>query len=648
MFHPRVINNTDIPFSDNEMRLLQKGLKYNTHAKNKDWIQTLALEAETAITKLPTNERDIYRKMVANRIDTLHRQNPEHETHPEAKTVNRIRKKLRDNDTMVTRADKGNSIVILPTTQYESKLQDFIDKNDFQTNTQDPTTLFQTQIRSTIRNSPTLIPKEHRWKYINMNPSAPSIKGLIKIHKPDQPICPVVNWRNAPAYKLSRLFTDKIGYLAPNPDAFNIRNTQELLQDLKNTPILPQHKLASLDITNTDSNIPVKETRTILDNTLTQNLIDPHTKQELLEWYDVITKQSYFSHKDTTLIQSDKLAMGAPSSGLIAEIFLQHIEHTHLALLSQKHKIVNYCRYVDDILLIYDSDHTDIQKILTDFNSLHHKLQFTAETEKDHTLNYLDISLHKTPTNIKTAIYRKPTFTDMIIPFNSNHPTQHKYAAIRHLYNRLSSYNLQHNEHAQELNTIHNILHNNSFPIFQHKPPTQNTKTQDTSRPTHIWANFTYIGKETSYITNIFRHTELKMAFRTSNTLGNLLTKKHQYHDTYSRSGVYKLNCPKCNKAYVGQTGRQFSTRYKEHMADFRHNNDRSSFAKHLNEEAHQFGPMEEIMQIIQYQGKEAHLNTIERYHIHTEFAAGNHLNYPQTRSPNAVFQTLTKYQQPR
>ena len=83
-------------------------------------------------------------------------------------------------------------------------------------------------------------------------------------------------------------------------------------------------------------------------------------------------------------------------------------------------------------------------------------------------------------------------------------------------------------------------------------------------------------------------------------------------------------------------------------MADFRHNNDRSSFAKHLNEEAHQFGPMEEIMQIIQYQGKEAHLNTIERYHIHTEFAAGNHLNYPQTRSPNAVFQTLTKYQQPR
>ena len=137
-------------------------------------------------------------------------------------------------------------------------------------------------------------------------------------------------------------------------------------------------------------------------------------------------------------------------------------------------------------------------------------------------LNYLDLSLHRTSTNIKTAIYRKPTFTDTIIPFNSNHPAQHKYAAIRHLYNRLNTHNLEHTEHTQELNIIHNILQNNSFPIPQQKIPTQNTKTPDTLRPTHIWVNFTYIGKETTYITNIFRQTELKMAFQTQNTLGNL------------------------------------------------------------------------------------------------------------------------------
>ena len=44
----------------------------------------------------------------------------------------------------------------------------------------------------------------------------------------------------------------------------------------------------------------------------------------------------------------------------------------------------------------------------------------TSETERDHTLNYLDISIHRTPTGIRMAIYRKPTFTDTIIP---THPT---------------------------------------------------------------------------------------------------------------------------------------------------------------------------------------------------------------------------------
>jgi hypothetical protein len=151
-----------------------------------------------------------------------------------------------------------------------------------------------------------------------------------------------------------------------------------------------------------------------------------------------ITRQNYFTYKDRIIFQHDRLAVSAPSSGLIAELFLQHLEHSHLPRITQKHRLINYCRYVDDIFLIFDPEHTNIQKILEDFNSLHPKLHFTAEVEKDHTFNYLDTSRHRGPTNIRTSIYRKPTSTDTIIPFNSNHPAQHKYAAIMYLYNRLN------------------------------------------------------------------------------------------------------------------------------------------------------------------------------------------------------------------
>jgi hypothetical protein len=72
-FYPRVVNKSNIPFSDAEMALLQKGLKYNLHTKHNDWLKNLALEAETAIAYIPTADRDIYRKQVAERIITLHR-----------------------------------------------------------------------------------------------------------------------------------------------------------------------------------------------------------------------------------------------------------------------------------------------------------------------------------------------------------------------------------------------------------------------------------------------------------------------------------------------------------------------------------------------------------------------------------------------
>ena len=78
---------------------------------------------------------------------------------------------------------------------------------------------------------------------------------------------------------------------------------------------------------------------------------------------------------------------------------------------------------MDDILMIFDPTHTNIQAILGDCNAIHSKLQFTAEVERDNKLNYLDITIHRTPTNLKTSIYRKPTFTDTIIPYTSNHPT---------------------------------------------------------------------------------------------------------------------------------------------------------------------------------------------------------------------------------
>jgi hypothetical protein len=105
-----------------------------------------------------------------------------------------------------------------------------------------------------------------------------------------------------------------------------------------------------------------------------------------MSWYETITKQNYFAY-NKVMIQKEGLAMGSPSSGLIAEMFLQQTEHLHMARLSTKHKIINYCRYVDDILIIFDHSQSSIQAILADFNTLHPYLQYTVEIEENDAIN---------------------------------------------------------------------------------------------------------------------------------------------------------------------------------------------------------------------------------------------------------------------
>jgi hypothetical protein len=52
-FYPRVINNTDITFSDNEITLLNKGLKYILHQKKRHWLTDIALKLKQPLTHCP-------------------------------------------------------------------------------------------------------------------------------------------------------------------------------------------------------------------------------------------------------------------------------------------------------------------------------------------------------------------------------------------------------------------------------------------------------------------------------------------------------------------------------------------------------------------------------------------------------------------
>jgi len=118
---------------------------------------------------------------------------------------------------------------------------------------------------------------------------------------------------------------------------------------------------------------------------------------------------------------------------------------------------------------------------------------------------------------------------------------------------------------------------------------------------------------------------------------------KPQPPDKYSRSGVYKLTCQECNNAYVGQTGRTFNQRFKEHRNAFKSNRNISNYAKNALDHQHPFGPIQETVQILQYKRKGTRLNTIERFFIYKEYSINNHLNDEFNINPNKLFEATLK-----
>jgi len=85
-------------------------------------------------------------------------------------------------------------------------------------------------------------------EYVNLNPFVLSMKGLPKIRKVNSPITPVINWQNAPAYKLVKLLSKLLQLHVPLPKFFNVKNSLHLMNNSVEIPPDQNLQLASCDV----------------------------------------------------------------------------------------------------------------------------------------------------------------------------------------------------------------------------------------------------------------------------------------------------------------------------------------------------------------------------------------------------------------
>jgi hypothetical protein len=146
---------------------------------------------------------------------------------------------------------------------------------------------------------------------------------------------------------------------------------------------------------------------------------------------------------------------------------------------------------------------------------------------------------------------------------------------INYLINRINTYPITKQRHDTEIHIVDHLLKANGYNRLKTVELIQENKVKQAQLKTNNqnhekWANFTYIGKETRYITKLFKEYKVNIAFNTKNTIEKLINMKTKTPNKFDQCGVYKMNCNSCPKAYIGQTGRNFKTRYKEHMQDIK------------------------------------------------------------------------------
>jgi hypothetical protein len=61
-------------------------------------------------------------------------------------------------------------------------------------------------------------------------------------------------------------------------------------------------------------------------------------------------------------------------------------------------------------------------------------------------------------------------------------------------------------------------------------------------------------------IIKLFKNTDIRIAFKTTNITKNHLKPREQTTDIYNQSGVYQLKCNECPLRYVRQMGHTIKT----------------------------------------------------------------------------------------
>ena len=187
-------------------------------------------EVETGIQRLPENKANLIRNQTINILNQKQKLQS-NLTSSEIKTLNNLTKNV---EIKICKADKGNSTVILDKTDYDQKMLSLLnDESTYRFLNRDSTKCIERRLNSFIYNlfKSQRISQMQYYQLQSTDATAPRLYGLLKIHKKDILMRPIVSFINSPLYNLFKFLCKLLSPLVGNTE-FTVKNSYEFVQFL--------------------------------------------------------------------------------------------------------------------------------------------------------------------------------------------------------------------------------------------------------------------------------------------------------------------------------------------------------------------------------------------------------------------------------
>ena len=325
-----------------------------------------------------------------------------------------------ENNLVIQKADKGNTIVILDKDSYLKSVETLLKDSPKSKNIPVAPDKNLNYIINSEKNATDLLKKlknknaisEETYNKLTPVCSKPvTLYGSAKVHTPFinglPPFRPILSAIGTPTYKLVKFFLSDI-----TQNGFTVKGYFTFVYE-----ILTQNSdlyMAIWDVAALFTNIPLDETIDIWVEKLfkTPNVLVkgiPKNDFHDLPDRDLATKESFFTFSKKFYIQVDGVAMGSPLGPILANIFLLHQEENWLNKCPIKLEPSFYRRYVDDIFALFESSQSG-DSFREYMSSKHQSIKFTVEKENVGLLSFLVLKICRKNGKLVTSVYRKPTF----------------------------------------------------------------------------------------------------------------------------------------------------------------------------------------------------------------------------------------------